>query len=300
MEDFVDVQHTAQSVVVTFTVLASAACALMVRRLLLLALVVVVAAAWPAAQKQEPAVDDVLRAVAGYLAAYEKNLAIVGQEDYLQQVTNAHRSLRSDILFMQDDLFGWVEFRDVAMSDGVPVRDREARLMALFTKPNPDRLRQAQGIVSEGARFNLDAGIRLNRTINLPLTALRFLRMADQHRSSFRLVEWDRQTDLVTLEFIEQGRPRLIGTPDQRASRGQFEIDRMSGRVVTSRLIVQSGTTVATIGVKFSHDPKIGMWLPRSMEEQYRGPFPGLIKGLAHYSQYRQFRVETQTEIDRH
>ena len=287
--------------VARFTVLAGAACAQMVRRLLLHALVVVVAVALPAAQKQEPAVDDVLRAVARYLAAYEKNLAIVGQEDYLQQITNAHRALRSDILFMQDDLFGWVEFRDVAASDGVPVRDREARLVALFTKPNPDRLRQAQGIVSEGARFNLDpAEIRLNRTINLPLTALRFLRAADQHRSSFRVVEWDRQTDLVTLEFIEQGRPRLIGTPDQRASRGQFEIDRMSGRVMASRLIVQSGVTVATIGVKFSHDPKIGMWLPRSMEEQYRGPFSGLIRGLAHYSQYRQFRVETHTEIDRH
>ena len=74
----------------------------------------------------------------------------------------------------------------------------------------------------------------------------------------------------------------------------------MSGRVVASRLIVQSGVTVATIGVKFSHDPKIGMWLPRSMEEQYRGSFSGLIKGLAHYSQYRQFRVETHTEIGRH
>ena len=75
----------------------------------------------------------------------------------------------------------------------------------------------------------------------------------------------------------------------------------MSGRVVASRLIVQSGVTVATIGVKFSHDPKIGnALLPRSMEEQYRGSFSGLIKGLAHYSQYRQFRVETHTEIGRH
>ena len=93
---------------------------------------------------------------------------------------------------MQDDLFGWVELRDVAASDGVPVRDREARLEALFTKPNSDRLKQAQGIVAEGARFNLDpAEIRLNRTINLPLTALRFLRAADQHRSSFRVIEWD-------------------------------------------------------------------------------------------------------------
>ena len=272
-----------------------------VRSLLLPALVVVAATVWTSAQKQEPAVDEVLRAAARYLAGYEKNLAIVGQEDYLQQVTSVRRGLRSDILFMPDDVFGWVEFRDVAASDGVPVRDRGARLEALFAKPKADRLKQAQAIVNEGARFNLNPpAFRLNRTINLPLTALRFLRAADQHRSSFRVAGWSQQTDLVTLEFVEQSRPRLIGTPDQRGSRGQFEIDRMSGRVVGSKLIVQSGQTVGTVGVKFSPDPKIGMWLPRSMEEEYRGPFSGLITGLAHYSQYRQFRVETHTDIGRH
>ena len=271
------------------------------RSLLAHALAVVAAVALPTAQTQEPALDHVLRAVGGYLGAYEQNLAIVGQEDYLQQISTARRTLRSDILFMQDDVFGWVEFRDVAESDGVSVRDREARLLALFTKPNPDRLKQAQRIVAEGARFNLDpAEIRLNRTINLPLTALRFLRAAEQHRSSFRVVEWDRQTDLVTLTFVEQRRPRLIGTPDQSACRGQFEIDRVSGRVVASRLTVQSGRTFATIVVKFSHDGKIGIWLPRSMEEQYSGAFSGFIRGLAHYSHYRQFRVETHTDIGRH
>ena len=47
-------------------VLGGASCARMVRSLLLYALVVVAAAAFPAAQKQDPAVDDVLRAVARY------------------------------------------------------------------------------------------------------------------------------------------------------------------------------------------------------------------------------------------
>ena len=60
------------------------------------------------------------------------------------------RTLRSDILFMQDDRFGWVEFRDVAERDGFPVRDREERLLALFSKPNADRLKQAQRTSKRG------------------------------------------------------------------------------------------------------------------------------------------------------
>ena len=135
-----------------------------------------------------------------------------GQEEYTQQGSNQQRqTLRSDILFMQDDGFGWVEFRDVAERDGLPVRDREERLLALFSKPNADRLKQAQRIVTEGARFNLDPRqLRLTRTINLPLTALRFLRAADQYRSSFKIAQWNRRTNLVSVEFVEQHQPRLI------------------------------------------------------------------------------------------
>jgi hypothetical protein len=146
-------------------------------------------AAIPAPQPQEePRIEDLVRAAGAYVAGYEQRLSMVGQEDYTQQFANARRVLQSDILFMQDETYGWVEFRDVAARDGARVRDREARLLALFSKPHPDRVKQAQRIVAEGARFNIDPpGIHVNRTINLPLTALRFLRPTDQHRSSFRL-----------------------------------------------------------------------------------------------------------------
>ena len=39
---------------------------------------------------------------------------------------------------------------------GTPVRDRQARLLDLFTKPKPIALAQAQRILAEGARFNID------------------------------------------------------------------------------------------------------------------------------------------------
>jgi len=270
-----------------------------VRRLLLPgAILILAAAALPAGQPQSPRVEDVLRAAAQYLTGYERTLAMVAQEEYTQQVNLGRRMLQSDILFMQDETFGWVEYRDVAVMDRTPVRDRQARLLALFTKPSADRLKQAQRIVTEGARFNLDPpGARVQRTINLPLTAARFLRGHDQPRSSFRLAAWDRETDVVALEFTEQRLPRLISTPDKRAAHGRFEIDRTSGRLLTSSLTLQSHSTSATIAVKFGPDASVSMWVPQSMEEQYRGNFNGFVTGLATYSQYRQFKVETSTEI---
>jgi len=259
------------------------------------------ATALPSAQDQEMPVGEILRRAASYVAEYERELAIVGQEEYTQQAPGQQRRmLRSDILFMQDDGFGWVEFRDVAERDGFPVRDREERLLALFSKPNADRLKQAQRIVAEGARFNIDPPeVRLNRTINLPLTALRFLRAADQYRSSFKVAQWNRRTNLVSVEFVEHHQPRLISTSDHRAASGRFEIDGESGRVAASRLTLPSGRTVATMAVQFAHDANVRMWLPLSMEEQYFGPFSGSITGLAKYSRYRQFRVETSTDIVR-
>lgn len=251
-----------------------------------------------AAQTETLRVEDVLQVAGAYVAGYEQTLAFVAEEEYSQQVTLNHRTLHSDILFIRDDTFGWLEFRDVAVRDGTPVRDREERLMALFTKPNPDRLEHAQRIVAEGARFNLNPpGARLNRTINLPLTAVRFLRTADQYRSSFRLAGSNLQTGVVALEFTERHRPRLIGTSDDAAARGRFEIDRATGRLTSSRLTLQSGATVATITVQFGADANVGMWLPLTMHEEYRGPFNGFVTGVAKYSRYRQFRVETSESI---
>jgi hypothetical protein len=89
----------------------------------------------------------------------------------------------------------------------------------------------------------------------------------------------------------------LIGTQDQQAAQGRFDIDRATGRVTTSSLTLKSGVTLATFAVKFSPDANIGMWLPLTMEEEYRGAFKGVLTGRATYGQYRQFRVETSTDI---
>ena len=142
---------------------------------------------------------------------------------------------------------------------------------------------------------------RLNRTINLPLTALRFLRTGAQYRSSFRIAGWNEKTGMVTLEFTERQRPRLIATGDNAAARGRFEIDSATGRPASSRLTLQTGTaagpTRATIAVRFVADTSVGLALPLTMNEEYRGPFVGVVIGEAKYSHYRRFDVETSESV---
>lgn len=263
------------------------------------AVLLLAAAGLPAGQTQTPAIADVLRAAAEYVKGYE-GMALVAQEDYTQLAALVRRNLQSEILFMKDEAFGWMEFRDVGLVNGSPVRDRQDRLLTLFSRPNPDRLAQAQRIVAEGARFNLNPpDIRLNRTINLPLTAVRFLRTGDQHRSHFNIPPQNRSTGVVSLEFTEERRPRLITTPDQAAATGRFEIELATGRVLWSTLTLRSRSANATIEVKFSPNPQIGMYLPQSMTEKYLGSFNGTVTGNATYSRYRQFKVET-SEVMKH
>lgn len=272
-------------------------------RLLLSSCTLVLSLAVAASSAQTAASDvaKLLRAAGDYVAGYERALALIAEEDYTQQVFTYRRTLHSDILFMQDEQFGWVEFRDVAASNGTPVRDRQERLLTLFTKPKPDRLAQAQRIVAEGARFNIDPpGAHLNRTINLPLTALRFLRATDQYRSHFNIPPQNRANGVTALEFTEEHRPRLISTPDQAAATGHFEIDAASGRVLSSGLTLRSRIANATITVTFAPDANIGMWVPATMDEEYKGSFNGMVTGNARYSKYRQFKVETSSEIVKH
>ena len=269
------------------------------RPLLSSAVLLLAATALPAGQEEGPAVADVLRAAAKYVKG-DEDMALVAQEEYTQQAAQLRRNLQSDIVFMQNDGFGWVEFRDIGLVDGAPVRGRQDRLLTLFTKPNPDRLAQAQRIVAEGSRFNLNPpDVRLNRTINLPLTAVRFLRAVDQYRSHFNIPPQNRSTGVVSLEFTEEHRPRLITTPDQAAATGRFDIEIATGRVLSSALTLRSRSANASIEVKFGPNPGIGLYLPESMTEQYRGSFNGIVTGNATYSRYRQFKVET-SEIMKH
>src|SRR5205085_2587785 len=68
-----------------------------------------------------------------------------------------HRDLRSDFLLVKSpDTQALVPFRDVIAVDGVPVRDREARLAKLFLSDRTASvMERTEKIGAEGARYNL-------------------------------------------------------------------------------------------------------------------------------------------------
>jgi hypothetical protein len=267
----------------------------------------------PANRSSGAATDALLAAVATWLDSYERSLpAIVGEEQYTQRASVEGRigfearTLRSDVLVVADDEYGWVVFRDVFEVDGRPVRNRDERLAELFLKPHADRHEQARRITAEGTRFNLDAGgYNIRRSVNNPHVALRFLRRQAQARSRFRITGSARVDRLsaTVLELEEQATPRLIGSTDAAPTRGKFWIDTASGRVLRSELSLESGvagqktTTARTrIRVSYARDERMGEWLPSSMEEEYRVG-AALVEGSARYSGFRRFTVQTSTDI---
>ncbi len=266
----------------------------------------------PVRSRQDPDLDELLRRVAAYLAAYERRVpGVVSEEDYVQRgefersTYTQQRRLRSDVAVIAVPDAGWVHFRDVYEVDGRPVRDREERLTRLFQTPGQLTMNEAQRIVKEGARFNLNMGRNvLVRTVNNPMLALRFLREANQSRSRFRLeatATVDGARAAVT-RFEEEALPRLIGSVDDAAARGRFWIEPASGRVVRSELALetsnpQDSTTVSSkVRVRFSEAEDAGLWVPVEMNEEYRLSGPGALRytGRATYGNFRTFRVETK------
>ena len=129
-----------------------------------------------------------------YLVDYETKLTgVVAEEQYKQWVEAGRtatgtstgrvrqrdsavqgptkRSLVSDFLMIRwPGEAAWFGFRDVLSVDGTPVRNREERLLKLFTQNPKDVLARADLIAAESARYNIGG---VERNINVPTHALR-------------------------------------------------------------------------------------------------------------------------------
>jgi hypothetical protein len=255
------------------------------------------------AQKADTPVS--LAVAANYLARYERDvLGVVAQEDYQQRVASATRparQLRSDVVMIADAERGWLQFRDVFEVDGRKVRDHDDRLVQLFLKPNPDARRQAARIVEESARFNLNPpGVTFERTLNIPLEALQFLRRPNLSRSHFEIAGEERAGagSASILKFQEVVKPRLISSPSDTAASGRFWIEPASGAVIRSELRMSAPDVIATIKVAFARRFEPAIWLPSSMDEEYS--LLGrtvIVSGHATYSDFRRFRVDVKTDF---
>ncbi len=290
------------------------------------------AASAAAAAAQSAGLERVLALTGTYLVAYEKALtAVVAEEQYDQWIDTGRgsattptggmrgraaeqgptkRSLLSDFLMIRwPGEAAWFGFRDVLSVDGRPVRDREQRLLELFTQNPNDVLKRADLIAAESARYNIGG---VARNINVPTQALDFLHPRHRSRFEFRKSGEDTLDGILTwkIEFEERDRPYLIGTPSGGSvqARGFAWIDPSDGAVLQTQLnlsLAEARQILRTrITVSFRREPDLGLRVPAELQETHEQADPAsrfggatVLNGRALYRNFRRFGTETKEQL---
>ena len=211
-----------------------------------------------------------------------------------------HRDLRSDFLLVKSpDTEALVPFRDVLEVDGVPVRDREARLAKLFLSEHGGNvMEQAEKIGAEGARYNLG---NMRSTLGNPVLGLGVLQRSYQPRFRFSLGKDDRSMgpSALVVEFKETASPAMIRGEAGRdlMAHGRVWIDGPTGRVLKTELMVEQPAIRATVTTTFRLEEKSGIGVPVEMRELYTLANGNRISTIATYGRFRRFDVSATEDI---
>jgi VWFA-related protein len=236
-----------------------------------------------------PITPQLQQLTASYVARVVTGLAnIEAQEDFM--LSKPDRRVTSFLLLVQypgtqRDL---IAYRDVSQLDGKPIDGRDQRLVDLFVNPT-DRLReQARRIMQDGEAY-------VPTAFN-PIFVLGFLQSDYQPRFQFTVSEagpdWPHEVKAVT--FVEVGRPTLLrevpfGDIDV-PTRGTAWIEETTGRILQTELEVGRGRSAPTMVTKFGVDDRLQVTVP--VEMRTRNP-----EGVATYTNFRRFGVETRTTV---
>ena len=165
-------------------------------------------------------------------------------------------------------------------------------------------LAEASAIVAEGARFNIGD---VDRHVNTPLFALRFLERANQRRFRFTRASGDAptstpsattpddrvfrvSTEVWAIAYRETQVPTLIRTAERRnqPASGRFWIEPATGRVLVSELTVGDRNVRATIDDSFQSEPLLDMLVPVAMRERSEARrSKTVLEGRASYGRFR-------------
>jgi hypothetical protein len=150
---------------------------------------------------------------------------------------------------------------------------------------------QWRALEEESARYNIGA---IRRTLNIPTFVLLFARGDTQHRFQFDTPRRDGPQFVV--EYRELDRPTIIRDQwgDDEPARGWIRVEPGSGAITGTRLEVGLARTDvhARIDVRFSRDPKLQLWMPTEMSDQYSAPSGERVEGKARYRNFKRFEVD--------
>ena len=179
----------------------------------------------------------------------------------------------SDFLLVQlgGDGEGWMPFRDTYEVKGRKVRERDDRLLKLFTSGDKDRFEKAARYSDASTKFHLG---NVTRSINIPTLAMMFLHPRVNER--FEFTDGGEETIagrvLRKALYREVARPTLIKTTRGRdlALTGVLWIDPFSGTVVKTELNAADPAVRCQVIVTFRREESLDLWVPEKMEEHYK------------------------------
>lgn len=267
----------------------------------------------------------VLASAMRYTTNYEQRFALLAAEEhYVQELqrppnpgTNLSRSnpgggmqgggaisqqiIKSDYLLVQlgMDGEGWMPFRDAFEVKGRKLRNRDDRLLKLFTSNDKSRFEKAMKLTEDSTRHNLG---NVARTINIPLLGMMLLHPRVNERFEFTDGGEENLNGRIVRKAIykEVARPTLIKTTRGRdlALTGFIWIDPFTGTVVKTEMNAADPVVRCQVVVTFRNDDKLELWVPDKMEEYYKA-YVGLddIVATATYTNVRKvLRSELEPE----
>ncbi|MEO7158519.1 MAG: hypothetical protein ABI039_13205 [Vicinamibacterales bacterium] len=202
------------------------------------------------------------------------------------------QSIKSDFLLVQlgGDGEGWMPFRDAFEVKGRKLRERDDRLLKLFTSSHKDRFDKAAQLTADSTKFNLG---NVTRTINIPTLAMMFLHPRVNERFEFTDGGEDTINGRVVRKafYKEVARPTLIKTSRGRdlALTGMVWIDPFTGTVVKTELNAADPIVRCQVTVTFRREEALDLWVPDKMMEYYKA-YSGLddILATATYTNVRR------------
>jgi hypothetical protein len=204
----------------------------------------------------------------------------------------SQQSIKSDFLLVQlgGDGEGWMPFRDAFEVKGRKLRERDDRLLKLFTSNDKGRFDKAAQFTNDSAKHNLG---NVARTINIPMLAMMFLHPRVNERFEFVDGGEENIGGRIVRKAIykEVARPTLIKTTRGRdlALTGFIWIDPLTGTVVKTEMNAADPVVRCQVIVTFRRDEGLDLWVPDRMEEYYKA-YSGLddILATATYTNVRR------------
>jgi hypothetical protein len=204
----------------------------------------------------------------------------------------ASQSIKSDFLLVQlgGDGEGWMPFRDAYEVKGRKLRDRDDRLVKLFTSNDKQRFEKGAEFSAATHKHNLG---NVARTINIPTLWMMVLHPRVNDRVAFTDGGEENVGGRILRKAVykEVARPTLIRTTRGRdlALTGFLWIDPFTGTVVKSELNAADPSVRCQVTVTFRRDESLDLWVPDKMEEFYKA-YSGLddILATATYTNVRR------------